>query len=610
MNETIDALGSNLNLRELLVMLTAAALIVPLFYRFKISPVLGYILSGVILGPFGLGALADKYEFLHPFVITKSATIHTMSELGVMFLLFAIGLELSFERLKSMRKLIFTLGGLQVAICSIGIALIAWLVFGVARTASIIIGIALAMSSTAIVIQILTDKNRLLKPEGRASFGILLFQDIAVIPIMFAIPFLSPTNLGLGFFPLIKAIFISTIAVALVLFLGRIILRPLFKLAASINGPEIFMAASILVVILTGLATHAAGLSMTLGAFLAGLLLAETEYRREVETTIQPFKGLLLGVFLVSIGIGLNFDKILEKPLLLVAAACALIAVKALIIAIIGPMIGMRRQGALYAGLLLGGAGEFAFVLLGIAKSLYVVGPRSTDFALTVAAISMAIVPILAEILELQNKKGKPIESEIDKVTEDSAHDEGHVIIAGLGRSGELVASMLEHHKVKYLATDVDVEMVSQGRKRGHRVYYGDLSRKDFLEACGIMRAKAVVISTQNYSKTALIAKAVREIRPDICIIARARDIDNAGRLYELGVNEAIPATFESTLQITEATLVEVGIPMGHIIASVHETRAKMRSELLELSAGAIPSERLRALNEIRNEPTKNNKAT
>ncbi len=600
MTTQVGELAHAISLRELLIILSSAALIVPIFYRFNISPVLGYILSGVLLGPFGLGALSEQYPFLKPFVFTDSATIHTMSELGVMFLLFAIGLELSFERLKSMRRLIFSLGGLQVAICSIGIALIAWLVFGVGRTASLIIGISLAMSSTAIVMQILTDKNRIMAPEGRASFGILLFQDIAVIPIMFAIPFLAPAKLGLGFLPLLKAIFLSTFAVIAVLFLGRLVLRPVFKLAASIKGPEIFMAASILVVIVTGLVTNAAGLSMTLGAFLAGLLLAETEYRREVETTIQPFKGLLLGVFLVSIGIGLDFEKIFERPLLLIAAACALIAVKAIIIAFIGPMLGLKRKGALYAGILLGGAGEFAFVLLGIAKSFYVVGPKSTDFALTVAALSMAIVPILAEILEFQKKKAKPIESETQKASEDSAHDEGHVILAGLGRSGELVATILERHNVKYLATDVDVEMVSEGRKKGHRVYFGDISRKEFLEACGIMRARAVVISIQDYGKTAAIVKAIRSLRKDISIVARARDIENAGRLYELGVNEAIPATFESTLQIAEATLVEVGVPMGNIIVTVHETRAWMRQELLELSSSQVPSERLRALHDTR----------
>ncbi|MBN8648264.1 MAG: cation:proton antiporter [Caulobacterales bacterium] len=602
MAPNMEALGNSLSLRELLIILTAAALIVPIFYRFRISPVLGYILSGVMLGPYALGALSEQYEFLKPFVITKSSTIHTMSELGVMFLLFAIGLELSFERIKSMRRLIFTLGGLQVAICSIGIALIAWLVFGVSRTASFVIGVALSMSSTAIVMQILTDKNRLIAPEGRASFGILLFQDIAIIPIMFAIPFLSPTNLGLGFLPLVKAILISTFAVAMVLFLGRIILRPIFKLAASINGPEIFMATSLLVVIVTGLITNAAGLSMTLGAFLAGLLLAETEYRREVETTIQPFKGLFLGVFLVSIGVGLNFDKIFEQPLLLISAACALIVVKALIIAFIGPMLGLKRQGATYAGILLGGAGEFAFVLLSTAKTLYVVGPRSTDFALTVAAISMAIVPILAEIMENRGKKPKKINDEIEKAQNDTMSDNGHVIVAGLGKSGELVCSLLESHGVNYVATDMDIDLVGAARKHKKRAYYGDVSRKEFLKACGIDRAKAMVITSQNETRVVAIVKSVREINPKIPIVARAKDLDNARRLYELGVNEAVPSTLESTLQLSEAVLVEAGVPMGNIIVSVHEKRADMRDALREASNSTTPSERLRALKESHEE--------
>lgn len=592
------ALGEALSLRELMIILGAAAVVVPLFYKLKISPILGYIFCGILLGPYALGALAKDYEFLRPFTIKDKATINTMAELGVMFLLFAIGLELSFERLKSMRKMVFVLGSLQVLISSFAIAMICWQIFGVSATASSIIGLALAMSSTAIVMQVMADNGRIIKPEGRAAFGILIFQDIAIIPIMFAVQFLAPQRLGLGIIPLVKALLVSTLAVAMVITIGRLVLRPLFRLASSIKGPEIFMAASILVLIVTGLATSAAGLSMTLGAFLAGILLAETEFRREVEATIQPFKGLLLGVFLVSVGMSLNIDNILERPFLISAAVAALIAVKALLIGGIGRFMGIKPRAALYSGILLGAGGEFAFVVIGLAKKLYVVGPRSADFALTVAALSMCLIPILAAILEKGQEAKKPIESEIEKAAQDTSGEDGHVIIAGYGRVGEVVAQMLAHHNVKYLAADSDIKRVTDGRENDARVYYGDITRPEFLRACAIRTAKAVVITMSGEAAVTAVVKAVRKERKKIPIVVRAKDGIHAKKLYELGVNEAVPETLEASLQLGEAILVEAGVPMGHIIVSVHEKRAEMREEIMDTSTFTTPSERLRAIKE------------
>ncbi len=588
-------LGTTLNLKELMVILGAAAIVVPLFYRLKISPILGYILCGILLGPYFLGALAKDYEFLRIITIKDKKTIATMADLGVMFLLFAIGLELSFERLKKMRRLVFILGGLQVLVSSFAIAMICWKIFGVSPTASSIIGLALSMSSTAIVMQVLAESGRIIRPEGRAAFGILIFQDIAIIPIMFAVQFLAPQRMGMGVFTLVKALLISVLAVAAVILIGRLLLRPLFRLAASIKGPEIFMAASILVIMLTGLATSAAGLSMTLGAFLAGLLLAETEFRREIEATIQPFKGLLLGVFLVSVGMNLNIGNIIEKPLLIAGAVAALIAVKAVLIGGIGPFMGLNRRAALYSGILLGAGGEFAFVVIGLAKELYVVGPRSADFALTVAALSMCLIPVLSAIMERSNNK-KPIESEIEKATNETMGDENHVIVAGFGRVGETVCEMLDHHKVRYLAADTDIKRVSNGRENGHRVYYGDFTRPEFLKACAIDRAKAIVVTMNGEACVTAIVKAVRLMRKDIPIVVRAKDGIHAKKLYELGVNEAVPETLEASLQLGEAILVEAGVPMGHIIVSVHEKRAAMRDDIINTTSFDTPSERLRAI--------------
>lgn len=592
------ALGNSLSLREILIILSAAAIVVPLFYRIRISPVLGYILCGMLLGPYVLGALSKDFGFLKLITIQDKETINIMAELGVMFLLFAIGLELSFERLIKMRKLVFALGGLQVVVSSFLIAVICYSLFAISATAAVIIGLALSMSSTAIVMQVLADKKRLIAPEGRAAFGVLLFQDIAIIPIMFAVSFLAPEKLGLGILPLIKALAISVVAVALVILVGRLLLRPLFKLAASINGTEVFMAASILVVILTGLATHAAGLSMTLGAFLAGILLAETEYRREVEASIQPFKGLLLGVFLVSVGMSVDFRLIMERPLPILGAVAALIGVKAILIGALGPLFKLKRKAAIYAGLLLGSGGEFAFVVIGLAKELDIVGPRSSAFALTVAALSMCLIPIIAEILELGQKKIAKPPSEINKVNEDFLTESNHVIVAGYGRVGEVVVDMLETHKVPYLAVDTDLNRVGYGRVLNKRVYYGDMTRPDFLKACALYRAKALVITMHGDASATEIVHAVRRERPDIPIVVRAKDAMHAQKLYELGVNEAVPETLEASLQLGEAILVEAGVAMGNIIVSVHEKRAQMREEILEASSATTPSERLRSLKE------------
>ena len=592
----IESLGNSLSLREILIILTTAAIVVPLFYRLRISPVLGYILSGIILGPFALGALAKEYEFLQLVTIKDKATIHTMADLGVMFLLFAIGLELSFERLVKMRRVVFLLGGLQVFVSSLVISIICWNFFEITATASVIIGLALSMSSTAIVMQILADKKRLLAPEGRATFGILLFQDIAIIPIIFAVSFLAPDRMGLGIFTLIKALVISIIAVVAVILIGRLVIRPLFKQAAAINGPEIFMAASLLVIILTGLATHAAGLSMTLGAFLAGILLAETEYRREVEATIQPFKGLLLGVFLVSVGMSVDLSLIAQRPLPIMGAVAALIAVKAILIGVIGPMFKLDKKAAIYSGLLLGSSGEFAFVVISLARNLEVVGPRSSDFALTVAGLSMCLIPIIAEILELSQKRKGKISSQIDKVSEDFLTESDHVIVAGFGRVGNVVVEMLESHKVPYIAIDNNLDRVGVGRGNNKRVYFGDISRPDFLNACAIGRAKAVVITASGENQVTAMVHAIHKVRPDIPIVVRAKDGIHAQQLYELGVTEAVPETLEASLHLGEAILVEAGVAMGNIIVSVHEKRAQMREELLEASSATTPSERLRDL--------------
>lgn len=583
--------------KEPVIILTAAAIIVPLFHRLKISPVLGFILCGVILGPSGLGGLAVSAPWLYAFTIQDRASIATMAEFGIVFLMFAIGLELSLERLNMMRKTVFGLGSAQVGISSLTIFAVCYFALGLTGTASAVIGLALSLSSTAVVLQTLAEQKRLTTPAGRGAFGVLLFQDLAVVPILFAVSMLAPERLGLGVAGFMKSLLIAVLAVAATIIGGRLILRPLFRQAARTRSPEIFMAACLLVVIATSLGAVAAGLSMALGAFLAGLLLAETEYRREAEATIQPFKGLLLGVFLVSIGMIVDLNKILQRPWEIGLSIVGLIALKALIVSFAGPLFGIKRPGATKAGLLLGPGGEFAFVVLALAVSFNVIAAEQADFVLLVVAITMCLIPFLARwgIAKTANKS-TPANAETALVASALSAEQPHVIVAGYGRVGIVVVDLLEAQDIPYLAVDSDLDRVRRARKEGRKVYYGDASRGEFLRACGVERAKALVVTMNGGSSIDDVVTAARLERADLAIVARARDGDHAAHLYGLGVREAIPETLEASLQVGEALLVEAGVPMGKIIVAIHEKRADMRAALLEASSSATPSQRLQTL--------------
>ena len=583
--------------KEPVIILTAAAIVVPLFHRFKISPVLGFILCGIILGPSGLGGLAVQDPWLNAFTIQDRDTIAMMAEMGIVFLLFAIGLELSFERLNMMRKVVFGLGSLQLGISALAIFSVCYFFLGTTGTGAAVIGLALSLSSTAVVLQTLAEQKRLTSPTGRGAFGVLLFQDLAVVPILFAVSMLAPDRMGLGVGGLVQSLAVAVLAVALTIVIGRIVLRPLFRQAARTRSPEIFMAACLLVVIATALGSAAAGLSMALGAFLAGLLLAETEYRREVEATIEPFKGLLLGVFLVSVGMSVDIGKVLERPLEIVAAILGLIVVKAAVVAALGPSFGIKRPAAIKAGLILGPGGEFAFVVLGLATSLSVLPAEQADFALLVAAITMCLIPLLGRYgMKAANTKLPTEAEELDLAQQASQTDSPHVIVAGYGRVGVVAVELLAEQKIPYIAVDSDIERVRRARKAGKKVYLGDASRGEFLRACGIERARALVVTMDGGSAVDQVVTAAHLEQPNLPIVARSRDAAHAVHLYSLGVREAVPETLEASLQVGEAILVESGVPMGNILVAIHEKRATMRASLLEASTSATPSERMRVL--------------
>jgi len=565
--------------KEAMLFLATAGVVVPLFHKLRISPVLGFLGAGALLGPFGLGRFAGEIPALSWFTISNTEQISHLAEFGVVFLLFTIGVELSWERLRTLRRLVFGLGALQVAVSGLalgGIAAIA----GNTLAASILIGLALALSSTAIVIPVMAERRRLNAPAGRASFAVLLFQDLAVAPIIFAVAVLGAPdtgNIGVGF---ALALAKAALAVAVIVVLGRIALRPLFHMVAATRSAELFMAACLLVVIGAALAASVAGLSMALGAFIAGLLLAETEYRRAIEATIDPFKGLLLGVFFVSVGINLNLEHLLQTPLTILGVALALIAVKGAVVYGLGLAFRLSRPTALEAALLLSPGGEFAFVIIGSAMALGIVKPTLGQSLLLVTTVTMVMIPFLARLgaslggrLERRRAPEGPVE--VPPPAEGS-----RVIIAGNGRVGRLVGEMLARHDIPFVALDMDAARVAEDRRAGRPVYYGDSTNPEMLRRCGVATARAFVVTLDAPRAIEAAVAAAKAENPSLPIVARARDARHAKALYELGVDDAVPETIEASLQLSEAVLVDVGVPMGLVIASIHDRRDEFRASL------------------------------
>jgi CPA2 family monovalent cation:H+ antiporter-2 len=567
--------------KEALIVLTTAGVIVPIMHRLRLTPVLGYLAAGALLGPNGLGALAAGWPALGWITIGDERQIAGMAELGVVFLLFLIGLELSLQRLLTMRRLVFGLGGLQVLACAVAIGLTAPF-FGNSPAASVLIGLSLALSSTAIVIEHLSQKRRINTVMGRASFSVLLFQDLAVVPILLLVGVLGtkPGENMIG--GVVLALALAAAGIAAIVVLGRILLRPLFRLVAATESSELFVAATLLVAIGTGVLSASVGLSMSLGAFTVGLLLAETEYRKAIEATIEPFKGLLLGVFFISIGMKIDLVALVSQPLYVVACALGLVALKAALIAPLARAYGIAWPSALHMGLLLGPGGEFAFIVIGLATAAGIMTGDIGGLLLTVVALSMSAIPVfgllgerLARSLE---KAGEARGAELDAVPPEDI--EPHAIVVGCGRVGELVAEMLRAHGVPHVVTERNPAAVARGRARGHDVFFGDAKNPLFLRRCGLATARALIITIRARGEIDDIIAVARGLRPELMIVSRARDADHARHLYAEGVSDAVPETIEASLQLSEAALVGIGIPTGPVIASIHDKRDEFRRQL------------------------------
>ncbi|MGE3066712.1 MAG: cation:proton antiporter [Hyphomicrobiaceae bacterium] len=563
-----------------MIILATAGLVVPLVQRFKISPVLGYLVAGALLGPKGLGALAPQLPALYWVTISHEKGLGLIGELGVVFLLFLIGLELSMSRLLTMRRLVFGLGLLQVVVSALFIGGAAAL-FGVSPAGEIIIGFGLALSSTAIVIEVLSQQRRLNTATGRASFAVLLLQDLAVVPLLFLVTILGQGQSGSLMAGLALAFGQAALAVGLVAVLGGLLLRPLFRMVAANNSTDLFMATILLVAVASGFATAAAGLSMALGAFIAGLLLAETEFRKAIEVTIDPFKGLLLGIFFFSVGMSLDLAWLMRNPVPILAGTLGLIVLKSAILIPLARLFRLSWRTSIEMGMLLAPGGEFAFIVIGLASAADLINPTNSALALAVTSLSMVLIPVLDLAGKAITRRLAPPSAQAPELQILPPSDRPvKAIVIGHGRVGELVSDMLSRHGVSFLVTELDPDVVASWRRRGRDIYFGDSKTPQFLLACGIMQAEAVIITIHGRSEIDNLVTAIRKLRPDIVIVARARDADHARHLYELGVTDAVPETIEASLQLSEAALVGLGIMAGPVIASIHEKRDEYRKDL------------------------------
>ncbi len=575
---------------EVLIFLATAGVVVPLFRRLRISPVLGFLGAGVLLGPYGLGAVARNVRWLGSFAIENVDQITPIAEFGVVFLLFMIGLELSWQRLATIGRIALGFGSLQVFGSAAALGVLAML-FGQSPTPALVLGFACALSSTAIVIPVLAESKRLGTSAGRTIFAVLLFQDLMVAPLLFMVTMLGMRGGGFGT-AVVSFLVPAFTGLSLIVLGGRLIMPRLFRHVAAAGSTEFFVAACLLVVIGAGVLTAMAGLSMGLGAFLAGILLAETEYRREIEVTIDPFRGLLLGLFFVSIGASLDLSQIAAAPLLELGLAAGIIAVKFCINWIAAWIARLPLRAGTETALMLAPGGEFAFVIITAAISAKILPAAAGNNAIFAVTLSMLTIPALGALGTRLGKK--PASFEHLPAPAPGAEPAPEAIIVGFGRVGQLIGEMLTVHGIRHVAVDSDPALVTKLHKAGHEIYWGNALRPEFLDRCGLEKARALVITMDKPADAEEIVRSSRQRYPGLTIVARARDATHATELYQLGVSDAVPETIEASLQLSEAVLVDMGIPMGKVIASIHEKRDEFRKILQPRGSSREALERLK----------------
>ena len=568
---------------QIAVLLAATVIAVPLFRRFKLSAVLGYLAAGVVIGPWGLGIFQDVENILH------------FAEFGVVLLLFVIGLELQPSRLWVMRHAVFGAGAAQVVLTTALLAAAAR-ALGLTWPTALVVAFALSLSSTALVLQVLAERRELTARHGRSAFAILLFQDLAIMPALVVLPMLG--NQGPAALDW-TAIALPLVAAAAVVAAGRYALRPALRIIAATRAQEAFTAAALLVVVGTALLFQSAGLSMALGAFMAGVLLADSEYRHELEADIEPFKGLLLGLFFIAVGMSANLGVLLEFPLRVITLTLAYLTVKMLAVGVAARFSGHDWPTARRLGVALAGGGEFAFVLLALASRDGLVPRTTSDLLVIVVTLSMVASPLLIAGADSLVRRLKPAASPVFDTIES---DDPRVLIAGFGRFGQIVARVLRARRIRFTALEISQAQVDFVRRFGNRLFYGDASRLEMLRAAGAAQASVLVIAIDDVEASVRTAEIARRHFPELRVLARARNRQHAFRLMEAGVTDIWRETFASSLELAEATLVALGTSRDTAASQVRQFRASdeetlraqalVRDDETKLIATAVASAR------------------
>lgn len=515
-------------LPDLVILLAAAVAIVAAFRAIKVSPVLGYLVAGALIGPKGIGLIHD--------LDTTSA----IAELGIVFLLFMIGLELSFDRLKAMRRQVFGVGTVQM-VATMGIFMGIGLLLTMHYHTALIIAGGLSLSSTALVLQVLEQRRELASQTGRLSLAILILQDLAVLPLLVLVPALANGDQSLAA-TLGTSALRAILVLGVMIVVGRWLLRPLFRAIAHLDIHELFVAVTLLVVLGLAWVTEAVGLSMALGAFMAGLLVAETEFQHQVEADVRPYKSLLMGLFFMTVGMKIDGEFILRHASQIMIGTVALIGIKSTVLYAVLRAFRYSKRTSAHTALLLAQGGEFGFILFGLADQFDVLGSTQAKELLLIIAITMAATPLLDTLgIQFEKRWRRRVRSNPEQIKQESRDLDGHVVIAGYGRLGTLIAKTMQEEKIPFIALDTNPREVAAGRKRHHPVYFGNAARADVLESMGIARAMALVVTLHDPEETEKLLQLLRVAYPKLPIFARAKDHTHQRQLEKAGANYAVP---------------------------------------------------------------------
>ena len=558
-------------LQFVLVLLASAVLMVALFRALRLPPILGYLLIGIVIGPYALGWIPESKQTRY------------LAEFGVVFLMFSIGLEFSLPRLASMRSTVFGFGGAQVLL-SIIVVIVIGLLSGINWMASIALGGALAMSSTAIVSKMLAERLELQSVHGRQVMGALLFQDLAVVPLLILMPALAAGDDHLAA-SLSIALIKAGIALALLLFFGQRLMRPWFHLVARQKSSELFMLNVLLITLGLSYLTEQAGLSLALGAFLAGMLISETEYRYQVEDDIKPFRDVLLGLFFITIGMQLDLRVVLANFGWVALTLLGIIILKVLLISLLGRLFSNEPSVAMRTGLSLAQAGEFGFVLLAQATGLNLVNPHTMQIVLAAMVLSMLIAPFIIHYTDAIThyccgSAWAHRAKELHDIAVRSVANQGHVIICGYGRSGQSLARFLDGEEIDFIALDFDPQRVKAAAAAGEHVVYGDAARREVLMAAGLNRARAMIVTFAEISSAMKILRLSQELRPELPVIVRTLDDTDLDKLMQAGAAEVVPEVLEGSLMLASHALMLLGVPLSRVVKRIREVREQRYSLL------------------------------